>query len=675
MAKTTKHPEGINEVNSIEITQLVTDFAKKTSKSVTEAESHRSQWHTRTGVFRDLRYGYRSKKTHPWKNSANYSIPLADGHINRAKPHYVNLASATPIVIYVPYGSEDITPAKDREDLFDWRMRTKVDFFPQYVVGIDKMLEQGAVVYKTVWEYSTRTYMQEIDINDLSPEQRAAIEDPRVTDKTLFQIMEEEFGIDVEFEENVEAINKAVAEYREGETVLVLELVEIEHNRPKVMARDLREDIVIPKGTFDIQYSPFIDDKVWMTTNELKVAMRDEKFKTYEDHEIKSWTTSQGQKDRWGYEGQDDPMLIREVCCWYDINDDGIKERCIITYPDAAPQRVLRFIEVPYKHGLFPYVLVKREFNDNDIYTARGYPELDRDYQVGISMAVNQAENNGTIVNSPVVVYQKNSVTNVRNRRYIPGEAIETNTHPDNYQVRQMTNISQPMLLQFAQYLKGWADNRIGDVSAGVSDPTNLPGQAQGGKKTKREIDFVAALQGDVTALDLQVFQWQMAKVYFQIDSLYEQFGDETEEIIITGQEPRKVSRQETQGRFHMVPNGRLDNTNPIQRATKSFNLLKIFANDPDIKQREMKEIFLMDYDQRIARKILYTQQEKSQLQQMKQQIGQQVRERAIAEGIELKQIDTVLDLMKEEGIKRIHGQKYAPDEKEAKKEPAKVRA
>ena len=88
-----------------------------------------------------------------------------------------------------------------------------------------------------------------------------------------------------------------------------------------------------------------------------------------------------------------------------------------------------------------------------------------------------------------------------------------------------------------------------------------------------------------------------------------------------------------------------------------------------------MKEIFLMDYDQRIARKILYTQQEKSQLQQMKQQIGQQVRERAIAEGIELKQIDTVLDLMKEEGIKRIHGQKYAPDEKEAKKEPAKVRA
>ena len=48
------------------------------------------------------------------------------------------------------------------------------------------------------------------------------------------------------------------------------------------------------------------------------------------------------------------------------------------------------------------------------------------------------------------------------------------------------------------------------------------------------------------------------------------------------------------------------------------------------------------------------------------------LKKKAIAEGIDLKQIDIMLDLYKETIIAQIHGRKFAPDEVEGKKETTK---
>ena len=664
MARKTTHPEGIKEVNSLEITTEIKDFVNNLAKDVEQEQTKRSQWESKIDELIDLRYGYRNEKTFPWNNAANYSIPLIDSHINRLKPAYVNLPFGTsPICTFEPYGSEDIEAAKKREVLFDWRMRTKVKFFDDYCVGVDKGLEQGAVVFKINWNYTTRNYQEELDLEDLNDETINALNDPRVTNDMLFKIIQEEVGIDVDFEENIEEIQKAIDKFREGDTKIKLNLIEVEDNQPEVTACDIRNSLIVPIDTTDIQDARFIDQPFYRTTNQIKVAMQDEKYIEYSDERINSWGNSSDNKRKSSSSSEQDEVIeLHETCCWYDINGDGIKEKCIATYPDTSPGEVLRFIEVPYDHGYFPYVMVKRELNDQGFYTSRGIPALDEDYQKGISESVNQAENNGKITNQPVVVMRKNTVSNIKNRRYIPGETVETNGPISDYDIRTPGNVTQPILFQFAQYLKSWSDQRMGSSAQGVSDPTNLPGTGQGGKKTKAEIDLISGLRGEVQSLDLQIWQQQLVKVYEQIDALYDQFGDDEEEVLITNEPPVKVSRREIQCHYNMIPNGRLDNTNPAMKAQKAFNLMKIFMGDPDINQYELKKLFLIDYDSRIADKILYSQEQIAQKQQMQEQMMQQMKDEAIKQGLDLKQIDMLMDVAKERMLTPITGRKYAPN-------------
>ena len=667
MARKITHPEGLKEVNAIEVNEEIRTFVSNLAKDVDSEKTDRAVWEKNIDRGIDLRYGIRAEKTHPWKKCANYSIPLIDTHINQQKPAYVGLAAARPVCTFEPFGGEDIEPAKKREVLFDWRMRTKVKYFKHYCIGVDKMLEQGSVIFKTVWNYTTRNYTEEWDLEDFEDNVINALSDERTKDGMIAQILIEELGIDPDFEENIEAIEKAIAEFREGKTKFEMKLIEVENNQPEVTACSLREDVILPTDTTDIQWARFIANPFWRTTTQIKIAMRDEKYETYDDNTIGSWGNKEKHHTAAGSE-IDDVIELVETCCWYDVNGDDIKERCIATYPESSPQDVLRFIEVPYDHGLFPYEEVRRELNDVGCYTSRGIPILDADYQRGISTAVNQAEDNGTIMNRPVIVMRRNTVTNIKNRRYVPGETVETTGSPADYEIRQMSNISQPMLFQFAQYLKSWADQRIGSISRGLTDTTNLPGAGERGKKTKKEIDIIEGMQGDVTSLDLLIFQMQMSRVYYQIDALYNQYGDEEEEIIITGQKSQKITRRESQGKWNIIPNGRLDNTNPAMRVSKAWNLFRIFQGDEDIKQDELKRFFFGEYDEKLTKKLMYTPEEKQKREQFQQQLLEQLKKKAIAEGIDLKQVDIMMDLYKETVIAQIHGRKFAPDEKEGKK-------
>lgn len=662
-----QHPENLKELNSV-LTDEIRGFVNDTSKDVVDESANRATWDANIDRFVNLRYGIRQKKKHPWSNCANYSLPLIDSDIQRIKPSYVNLAyNVSPVVTFEPYGPEDVEPARKRELLFDWRMRTQVQFFEQYVYGIDRMLEQGAVIYKVMWRFETNKYTEVIDLADFPERVLQILYSPDLTDDALGVIIQEELTIDMTFEENVAEVERAIQAFREGKTRIKLNLLETKENRPQAVARSLREDITIPIDTVvledNIDSARWIDDKIWTTINELKIAMRDGKYEEYADTDIEGWAGKSTIDKRVSAPyHSDDIVLLHETCVWYDIDNDGIKERCIATWPDAAPESVLRFIELPYDHGQWPYTLVKRELNDPGVYSSRGIPHLGEDYQNGISTAFNQAVDNGTIVNRPVVVMQKNTVSNVRNRRYIPGEVVETNGPPQNYEIRQLLNTSQATLFQQAQFLKSWSDQRIGTMQSAMSSDANLPGSGRGGKKTAKEVQSIEFLHAEAQSLSLQVFQQQMARVYYQINALYDQYGDDEEEILITGQQPLKVSRREIQGRFNIVPNGRLDNTNPAMRAAKAFNLIRVFANDPDIKQYELKKLFLADYDSRISGKILMTPEEIQQRDQAMMQQQQVLKQEMLREAVDQRRVGDTLDILKEEALVEIHGKKFAQD-------------
>ena len=659
-----KNPESLDELPKVEVTSQLQEFVNDLSQKVIEEKTNRAWWEQKIDIWRNLRYGIRNPKNNPWPNCANYVIPLIDADISRLKPSYVNLINVTPIVSFEAYGAEDIDPAKKREQLFDWRRRKDFTFFENYCLGVDYLLEQGAVIFKNTWKYSTRTYSVLIDLKDLPDQVLNALYDPMVTDEMLGQIIIENFQINTEFEENQNEVNRVVKEFRQGLTSFDLTLTEAEYDKAEMTPCSIRDEVVFPIETTNLNEARFIDYRFPISKNDIKIAMRDSRYETYPDETIGSWTgndisTSQSPKNKnYLSTNDDDTIWLHESCVWYDVNNDGIKERCICTWPDKDPEAVLRFIELPYDHGQWPYCLVKREINDTGAFTSRGIPALDEDFQNGITTAFNQSVDNGTIVNSPKVVYKRNSIQNIRNIRYIPGEPVEVNGQTTDYEIRQMGNVSQQFLFQQAQYLKAWKDERLGSVTQGLSQVNNPEGQGSKSTKTAREINVIEALHAEVQSLDLQIFQQQMARVYYQLDALDEQFGSE-EEQIITNDQPMKISRQEVQGRFNIVPNGRLDNSNPALRANKSYTILKAFYGDPDIRQEELKKMFLQDFDAKLVNKLFKTPQEKQAEAQAMMQQQKMHEQDVINTQLGIKAQTDAMDIRKEAVLTTFQGKKY----------------
>ena len=661
------HPESLDEVKSVKANSEIETFVSDLSGQVETEKDNRSRWEQAVDRLNRLRFGARRRKNHPWPGAANYIIPLIDARIEKIKPSYVNLAfSVSPIVTFEPFGPEDVEPARKRELLFDWRMRTQIKFFKPYCYGVDHILgSPGMTVFRTIWKFSSRKYTVSMDLDDMDDKTLDAIFDARVDDETLARGIQEQFDIDISYEENEDEIKRAVEKFRKGDTKIELNLFETAEDRPEVTACDVAQDLVVPIDTKDLNDARFIDYKFWVTKNDLKISMNDNKYLKHSDETIDSWggkspkkTTTNNFKT---VDIDDELILLHETCCWYDIDGDGIEERCIVTWPDASPKEILRFIELPYDHGMWPYVQVKRELLNDWFYSTRGYPSLDEDFQKGISTAVNQAIDNGTLVNQPERVARKGVISNPRNRRFLPGEFTETNGSISEYETRQHPNISQPGLFQQAQFLKSWSDQRSPNSGQSFSNAAELPGLGQQGQKTKFEVQAQVGQQAQAQSLDLQVFQQQMAVVYYQIDALYNQFGSDEEEIQITGQPPLRVSRDEVQAKFNIVPNGRLDNATPQARLQKKMFAFQIGFGNPFVKQNDLIREIFEDIDSRLAKLVLKSAEELAQEAQQSIEQAQQAEQEGMQKSIGLRKLSDDMDVRKELLMVPIHGRKFAP--------------
>jgi hypothetical protein len=673
------HPENLKDLNEVKVTEEIKEFIMGVSSEVEDAKGERGMWEQRQDDYYRKRFSIRRKRNFPWPGYPNFVLPLIDSDIQKAKPSYVNAAyGVSPVCTFEPFGPEDIEPAKLREQLLDYRIKHKMDFFEPYVIGIDKMLQVGHTVFKVVWDFKSRAYTEFMDIAEFPEQVIETLYDPSVTDPMLKKIIQEEYSIDMDYEENLDAINKVVEEFRNGETRFEMDLLEKEQNRAALIACDPKEDLVVPSDTTNIKDARWIDYRFYLSINDIKIAIQDGKYSKFSDEDIASWA-GKGAKDQDNSSSKnyregitsdtvsDDVVLLHELCVMYDINGDGILEKCIATYPDSDPTAILRFIELPYDHGQWPYTQIEREFIDSGYLSSRGIPALDDDFQTGISSSFNNDLANQLIVNTPYVKYVKGAVTNVRNRRYIPGEAVELRDM-NGYSVEQSVNASQGTFMVTQQQLKTWAQERVGNQSFNLTGVNNSPGAGQQGKKTAREIEEVSFITSQSQGLDIIVFQMQMARVYHQIDALYQQFGQE-EEFIMTGEQPIKVSRSEIQGKFNISPTGKYENTNPTIRAQKALLTLNLFRQDPDVRQDELKKWVLAEVsDPKVAKRLLVTPEEKQIAQQQAAIIGEQQKQKSAAETVDFKRVGTALELEKEFGIRQIHGRRYARDKAEEPK-------
>jgi hypothetical protein len=532
------------------------------------------------------------------------------------------------------------------------------------------MLNNGYTLYKTGWKYELNYYCKKLNLADLDQQILEAIYMPEVDDNTLSQIIAEEMKPDLSLQENVDEIKRVVSEFRQGETEFEFSFVEKAVNRADAVALDPRTDVIFPVDTCDIQEAAFVEHRYTLTKSKIKQMMKSGKFKKYSNDEIDQWASGtdysnstadylrnlrDGVSQYQPNESTDD-VLLCEVDTWYDVNGDDVDERVRICYPFNNPRNVLYFIENPYDHGQFPYVCVRRELNDSTIMSSRGIPQLDDDFQTGISTLFNQDIDAGTISTTPTIVARKNSVKNLRNLRYVPGQVVETENGSADYQVTQNPNLGQSARFANMQYLKSWANDRVGNAQAAISASNNSPGASQIGTKTAKEVNLISSITAQNTSMDLLVFQNQMADLYYQLDSLYYQFGDEVEELAVTGSKPVRISRQEIQGKFNIIPNGKVGDADPNVRAQQSIMLFQMFANDPFVRQDQLRKLVLDNQDVKISQMLLKTVEEMQRDSQ-----GQMMAENdKLKVALQMQKAKNMLEVEKSAMLTPIEGRKYA---------------
>jgi len=224
--------------------------------------------------------------------------------------------------------------------------------------------------------------------------------------------------------------------------------------------------------------------------------------------------------------------------------------------------------------------------------------------------------------------------------------------------VTQNPNLGQSARFANMQYLKSWANDRVGNMQAAISSSNNTPGQSQVGTKTAKEVMAISAMASQNTAMDLLVFQHQMKDLYFQLDSLFYQFGDDVEEFAITGSKPVRISRQEIQGKFNITPNGKVNDADPVARSQQAQSLMQMLSGNPFIRQDVLIKMFLDSHDTRVSQALIKTPEE------MQKDAQQQVMAENDKLGVALnmQKAKNLLEVEKAAMLTPIEGRKYASE-------------
>jgi hypothetical protein len=258
----------------------------------------------------------------------------------------------------------------------------------------------------------------------------------------------------------------------------------------------------------------------------------------------------------------------KEVYCMYDIDGDGVKERCLLIYNPATKIR-LRFMEFPYEHGQWPYVQIRNEETDGRFHSPRGIGEILNDIDDMITQNHRNKLNAMQIGNSPTFKYRLGSNINPGNMQWTPGQFYPVMNMGDFEQVQ--VNVKDFSFDNEEGQLRFWSEGLLGSFDAAFREQRSE-------SRTATEVAAIEGVQQSAQSLKIARFQRDMKKVYHQIWSLWMQYGPSRFTVATSNGELKQFSKFEIDGRFDLVPVGTIGNTNPQGEFVKAQQRFQTIA-------------------------------------------------------------------------------------------------
>ena len=582
---------------------FVAYIEKNTNTDITATENQRNKlahWYNR-------RYGTLNREPqYPWVGSSNINMPLIDTEITKGKAPLMQVFDVNPVVSFtaVSAASFDKTDAAENtmQHLLTTRMR---DFRKNMEIGADNMLQNGYSWVKINYEFQTQIVTEKIRKEEISQQELteiavmiAAIQQqqpigkdqngepliPTQEDLERFvtQFVVSKFKLNPQDKIDQDAVTDIMNFILNGDDSVSIKRNFISRHAPHVSIVDPSR-LFPEEGVMDIQDTERITELFDDTSNDMRQKARtgwydadavDELLKKKEAMEVlpskeetrnKSETHSKLDNDKRNREGlsatnRKGVIENKEVYCMYDIDNDGVDEKCLLIY-NPETEIVLRFMEFPYEHGEWPYVQLRNEETDGRLYSPRGIPEIIDDLDDMTTQNHRNKLNAMTIGNAPTFKVRLGSNINPNNINWSPGSFINVMGMNDIEQIN--VNVKDFSFDNEEVNLKHWIESLVGSFDSSFREQKSESRTAAG-------TNAIVGLQQSSQSLKISRFQNQMKKVYHQVWALWMQYGPSDFDFVTGNGELTKLSKNDIVGQFDLVPSGTTANTNPQLEAAKA---------------------------------------------------------------------------------------------------------
>lgn len=558
---------------------------------VTDSANWVSTWESNQEKFHKLRMRIKKEKTFPFKGCANLRMPTVEIKIRKLKAALINvLLGIRPVVAVVPTPSGNWQTAKKVEKFLDHLLMNVMNVKNKLVIAIDQTLEKGFYLMKPYWKVEITTRIEELTLDDISVEEAMWLFDPQRSVEEIKQAIAQRFSVDMSErvrDDNIRSVENAASQLLSGKTTIKMPVQDVICDYPDVALCSPERVYVPTTSGVDPQSCQYIIHEFLMPLEQVKRNAEFKGWKKLPVSEIEMYKTVDLNDKNIDYlkdtrEGiqriQSNGELVKiwECYCWHDINNDGVKEKCVVTLaPDF--DKVLRKITLPFYSGKFPFVKMFYELTDDRWFSHRGIPEIIEDIVKEIDIQHMQKIDYGTIANSPMFLYRAGQVSkNTTNFSFGQGLPVHGMQPLDD--VFKSLNKQNPNI-EFSyereqMLLESKVEELIGQVDFTLQSMIN-----RRQPRTLGEVEMQNQNMQQVFSLDADMFRNSFGELVNFIYELWCQYGDDNYEFLYFGQQGQgeriKLTKEEIQGKYTITIRGNDQNTNPQNRLQKAQMILQ----------------------------------------------------------------------------------------------------
>jgi len=604
-----KHPSVVEGENSLRSHSGLAAFAAALIKDAQSDFQAMQPWLAEKRKYYERRYATSDnlgQVNFPWTNASALTVPMEDWHVEEMKAPIANVVFGGPRVYNMrPRNAAAVSNASASNlAMQDMLMNRMPDYEMQLFYGTDSWAQHGLVVWKVYYHYETRQTTETVRKSDLPQSLRSFSVQANITEEK--QAIANQVGVTLitieQFREQFDQIKaRVMQEYDlhdddEIDKVAIRQMMDflskpkqarvaikrraVVWDSPRQISVEI-ENIGVPQGTRSIETALRVSHKLFFHESDLRQRARDNSWYPDQTAEV----IKLGPRPRIEAQASEMAMARRErshtqtnvirdnelfelweIYCHWDIDGDGLDERCVLTVePESGI--VVKAIELPFDHGEWPFSAAFLEATDPSYFSSRGVPEKISDLARHVTALARTEMNNLAIEGS-------RSFTRVIGAgipdelEWAPGLVIDVQQQGDFAPLD-----IRPTALVHEQPMRNYMALAERVVTGSRSPSIDSP---EPERRTATQVNASSGREQNTLGVRARLFQTAQRRNGMLLWKTFRQFGPDKWFVDVTGQTPVKMTQAQIRGEFNVVPVGAVADMDPNFRFNRALQMLDI---------------------------------------------------------------------------------------------------